>query len=137
MLTITGIATPVGSRIYRNRVPQASEFPYIVVGDGHDIDFGRTTRGHLDRELGSYSIIVASTKSFDEIDAVTDAIIETLAAFKNGYIPSANATHKMWVQCFFLKDRRQFNYKPVDGNETPFLGYIIPIRSGYDAPLAT
>ena len=133
LLTLSGVtSSPIGQNVFRNRTPEAAPHSYIVVGDARDIDIGQVVQGNLDREVGIYSIIVVTNKGFNTIDSAVDAIITALKEFKNGYIPSDSTLPRMWVQCFIIKDRKQFNFSPKDGGEETILGYIIPVKAAYD-----
>lgn len=138
LLTLSGVtSSSIGTKVFRNRVPQGVSFPYIVVGDANSIDIGQVVQGNLSRELGSYSIIVTHDKNFNAIDSAVNAIVTALKTFKNGFIPSNSVFPRVWVQCFFVQDRQQFNYNPKDGDEEPMLGYTITVRAAYDTILTS
>jgi len=133
------IASTTGSRIYRCRAPQGATYPYIVVGEGQDIEVGQTADRNILRELGTYSVIIAGNPAFgfSALDQLVDDVTDCLREFRNAFIPSPSSPYKMWVQCFIVKDRIQFEGKALDGDQKPMIGYIIPIRSGYDRPVGT
>jgi hypothetical protein len=109
----------------------------VVVGAGHDIDVGQTAGPDLTRELGSFNVLVCGdpTQGFAALDPIADSVMALLKACRQQYIPNDSASYKMWVQCILIEDREQFTGKDVTGNEQPLIGYIIPIRAGYDTPV--
>lgn len=129
----------VGSRIYRVRAPQGATLPYIIVGSGHDIDFGQTADRDLKREVGSFNVLVCGlpTGGYADLDRIVDVVIKYLKAVRNRFIPSALVTPRMWVQCILVEDRIAFESVPKDATEQLYIGYQIPIRSGYDQPITS
>lgn len=129
----------VGSRIYRVRAPQGATLPYIIVGSGFDIDLGQTADRDLKREVGSFNILVCGSPSggYSALDPIVDIVIKYLKAVRNQFIPSAIVTPRMWVQCILIEDRIGFESVPKDATEQPYIGYQIPIRSGYDQPITS
>lgn len=128
----TDINTLVGGRIYRSRLPQACVFPNIVVYGLHDLDEGQTCGEDLTREIGSYYITVQTDKALDSISSLLKAVRKRLKLTRQIFIPTNSSNPKMWVQCIIIKDVIEFSNAPVDGNEVPFVGYRIELRSGYD-----
>lgn len=119
------------SKIWRSRAPESTAYPYIVVADGEDIDFGQTADQNLRREVGSYNIIIVG-RTFNSIDQIYRDVVDAIKMCKNRYIPTAIASSKLWVQCIILKDCEQFNGKPIDGGQEDVLGYNLLIKAGYD-----
>lgn len=123
--------------IFRNRAPQGTKYPYILVGEGFDFDYGQTAGNDLLREVGHFNICICGLSYEDTVNGTTlDQIyrdtVDAMKKVRNQYLPSAIAASKMWVQCLILQNGYQFEARPVDGGEQPFLGYIVPVRAGYD-----
>jgi hypothetical protein len=127
------ISTTTEGRIYRSRSPQGAEFPYIVIGQAHDIDLGIVADTPLSmlREVGSFNVVICSN-SFESIDALCDDVVDALKMVRNRYVPTAIASDKLWCQCIIPQDSEQFSGRPIDGDQKLMLGYIIPIRAAYD-----
>jgi len=124
---------PTGTKIFRGRTAQGTQLPFIIVGDSRDVDPGHVAGpGRLiGNELGNYSIIVASEESFNQVDKVTSLIIDKLRGLRGQFIPTSSSSPRMYIQGILIKDRRQFNYTPPkDGDDTPYMGYIIEVFCG-------
>lgn len=124
-------------RIYRNRTPQGfraleeTEYPYILVGEATDFDFGQTAQEDMLREIGKFNVCVVG-RNYNQIDQIYRDLVDALKKVRNMYLPSASAPAKMWVQCIILEHGFQFEHTPNDGTQLPYVGYCIPIQSGYD-----
>lgn len=123
-----------GGRIFETRAPQGTDHPYVIVGQGRDIDLGQTADRDLTREIGHYNVVICGRNYTQQLRVGTLLIETLLKACRNRYIPSDSASDKMWVQCIILQDREQFSGRPIDGGEENLVGYTIPIRAGYDIP---
>lgn len=127
-----------GGRIYRNRVPQGTtdaaptEYPYILVGESFDIDYGQTAGTEdMQREVGNFNVVICG-RDFQSIDQIYRDVIDALKKIRNQYLPSPSAAAKTWVQCVILQSGYQFEAVPVDGDQKPYVGYCIPVKAGYD-----
>jgi hypothetical protein len=125
------INTLSGGRVYRRASPQNVAYPYIVVGQGFNIDYGMTAGRNLLREVGHYNVVVVG-RDFDSIDVLYRDVVDALKMVRNQYLPSADAAEKLWCQCIILQEGESFKAEPLDGSNQEIVGYIIPIRSGYD-----
>jgi hypothetical protein len=125
------ISTLCGGRIYRESSPQNAAYPYVVVGQGFNIDYGMTAGRNLLREIGHFNVVIVG-RNFNSIDTLYRDIVDALKMVRNQYIPSAAAATKVWCQCIILQEGEVFQSEPLDGSSEKLVGYIIPIRSGYD-----
>ena len=125
------INSATSGRIYRQSVPEGSSYPYIVVGEGHNIDFGNATPNNLLREIGCYNIVVVG-RTLVSIDQIYKDIVDLLKSTRNQYIPSVLASPKLWVQAIILENSYQFEDKPLDGSQTTMVGYVVEIKGAYN-----
>lgn len=139
---ITTITTRLSSRtstinsgtagnVFRNRAPEGTPFPYIIVGEAQNIDFGQTCGPDLLREVGDFQIVICGS-TYASIDQIWYDVIDALKMVRQQYLPNNSATPKYWTQCIILKDSEQFEFKPIDGDQKPMLGYSIYIKAAYD-----
>lgn len=125
------ISTLSGDRIYRRSSPQNVAYPYVVVGQGFNIDYGMTAGRNLLREIGHFNVVVVG-RNFDSIDVLYRDVVDALKMVRNQYLPSAVVASKTWCQCIILQEGEAFDSEPLDGSNEKIVGYVIPIRSGYD-----
>lgn len=125
------ISTLTGDRIYRRITPQNVDYPYIVVGQGFNIDYGITAGRNLLREIGHFNIVIIG-RDLNSVDTLYRDVVDALKMVRNQYIPSADASSKIWCQSIILENGESFDSQPLDGSNEKIVGYVIPIRAGYD-----
>ncbi len=125
------INTTTGGRVYQSRTPESVTWPYIVVGELTDVDIGQTADVDLIREVANYNVVVVG-RSFNTIRQLYRDVLDALRMVRNQYIPSSIAASKIWTQCIIIQNPYQFEGKALDADQTPQLGYVIPIKAGYD-----
>lgn len=118
-------------RVYRRVPPQNTAYPYVLVGQGFDTDYGITAERNLLREIGTFNILVIG-RDLDSIEVLYRDVVDALKMVRNQYLPSESSNPKTWCQCIILQDGESFDGKPLDGSNQNIVGYCIPIRSGYD-----